>query len=232
MADQTNAPVNADDVLERHYRALSNDAIKKVKQDQAALKARQAAAPAVAPDAFAPEALTPGVERWPVKTGTDADVASVTNTANVTVEDLLLIERPTDLPFTTNNPAFQSNRDGDVERTTYTTSDATIVAFKLEKDGDYHIVIQGATGNTMIVEIPDPDDAFVDPASPFKAGITKARADFDAQFADNMPEASLKRINQSATIKGVGFFDILHGQTGVAHSGIELHPVIDISFGP
>jgi hypothetical protein len=29
-----------------------------------------------------------------------------------------------------------------------------------------------------------------------------------------------------ATIRGIGFFDFLHGQTGVAPNGIELHPVL------
>jgi hypothetical protein len=29
---------------------------------------------------------------------------------------------------------------------------------------------------------------------------------------------------------GVGFFDRIHGQTGVAPNGIELHPVLDIQF--
>jgi len=29
---------------------------------------------------------------------------------------------------------------------------------------------------------------------------------------------------------GVGFFDFVHGQTGVAPNGIELHPILDITF--
>jgi Bacterial pre-peptidase C-terminal domain len=33
-------------------------------------------------------------------------------------------------------------------------------------------------------------------------------------------------------IRGVGMFDFLHGQTGVAPNGIELHPVLDIVFNP
>ncbi len=32
------------------------------------------------------------------------------------------------------------------------------------------------------------------------------------------------------TVEGVGFFDFLHGQTGVADNGVELHPVLDIEF--
>lgn len=37
-----------------------------------------------------------------------------------------------------------------------------------------------------------------------------------------------KRMN--ATVTGVAFFDFLHGQTGVADNGIELHPVTSIQF--
>jgi len=31
-------------------------------------------------------------------------------------------------------------------------------------------------------------------------------------------------------VTGVGMFDFLHGQTGVAPNGIELHPILDIVF--
>jgi len=33
-------------------------------------------------------------------------------------------------------------------------------------------------------------------------------------------------ISGSASVTGVGFFDFLHGQTGVAPNGVELHPVL------
>jgi hypothetical protein len=33
-------------------------------------------------------------------------------------------------------------------------------------------------------------------------------------------------LSGSATVTGVGFFDVIHGQTGVAPNGIELHPVL------
>jgi len=35
-----------------------------------------------------------------------------------------------------------------------------------------------------------------------------------------------------AQIIGVGFFDTLHGQNGVAPNGVELHPVLDFSMLP
>jgi hypothetical protein len=36
----------------------------------------------------------------------------------------------------------------------------------------------------------------------------------------------LARICPRACVTGVAFFDFLHGQTGVAPNGIELHPVL------
>ncbi len=38
-------------------------------------------------------------------------------------------------------------------------------------------------------------------------------------------------MNAPVTVTGVGFFDFLHGQTGVAPNGIELHSVLDVQFG-
>ncbi|MCU1348047.1 MAG: hypothetical protein JWO56_1077, partial [Acidobacteria bacterium] len=36
--------------------------------------------------------------------------------------------------------------------------------------------------------------------------------------------------NVPVQVKGVGMFDFLHGQTGVAPNGIEIHPILSISF--
>ena len=40
---------------------------------------------------------------------------------------------------------------------------------------------------------------------------------------------SFTNLSGTATLTGVGFFDELHGQTGVAPNGIELHPVLSFS---
>ena len=48
--------------------------------------------------------------------------------------------------------------------------------------------------------------------------------------ACGMPsDTSFESLTGRATIRGVGFFDFLHGQTGVAPNGIELHPVLRFS---
>ena len=79
----------------------------------------------------------------------------------------------------------------------------------------------------MITEIPDP--ACVGASSPFANSIKNARAAFDAKFT---PSTTFQTTSTPAHIRGVGFWDTVHGQNGVAPNGIELHPVLDISFGP
>jgi uncharacterized protein (TIGR03437 family) len=79
----------------------------------------------------------------------------------------------------------------------------------------------------MIGEIPLP--ACVGSDSPFAAAIANARAELNARLT---PTTGFKATNLPVQIRGVGFFDFLHGQTGVAPNGIELHPVLDVIFNP
>src|SRR5260370_305178 len=78
----------------------------------------------------------------------------------------------------------------------------------------------------MIVEIPSPN--CVGSGSPFATGIQTARSEFDGQFTAT---SSFQTANIPVSVRGVGFFDFLHGQTGVAPNGIELHPILDVTFG-
>jgi hypothetical protein len=58
-----------------------------------------------------------------------------------------------------------------------------------------------------------------------KTRMKKARNAFGD--ACRVPGSShFTKLEGRATILGVGFFDFLHGQTGVAPNGIELHPVL------
>jgi len=232
-----------------------------------------------------PELVTkPGVERWPVKTGTDQDVAMVgknmingqdlgAGIVEATVEELVSVPRPPDMSDPTSlNPAFQNRRSAPVEQTVWRI-EATITAMKLETDGDYHLVLQGSSGETMIGEVPTPTTKFVG-NSPWITNIGEARQEVDDKFvkhlspADFVPMAkylvprpalmtqprALPPLPASfstppegsgiqvplfktqvtptrARITGVGFFDKVHGQTGVSQSnGIELHPILKIEW--
>jgi len=39
-------------------------------------------------------------------------------------------------------------------------------------------------------------------------------------------KSSFRKLKGIATIRGIGFFDSIHGQRGVAPNGIELHPAL------
>ena len=161
-----------------------------------------------------------GVERWSVKTGTDADkgLVNLNSSSTTTIVAMRAPAAPSPIPA--------NNRVAPLETTQWTIT-ATLTQFKLESDSDYHLILQDASGNTMIAEIPSP--TCVGAGSPFFAGIQNARSEFDARFHAT---TSFQTANIPVRVKGVGMFDFLHGQTGVAPNGIELHPVLDIVFNP
>ena len=170
---------------------------------------------------FASQALAQcGVERWSVKTGTDADKALVNVSSSTATSIVTMRSWPVPSPIPANN------RVGPYETTQWTLN-ATLTQYKLESDSDYHLVLQDASGNTIIAEIPSPN--CVGAGSVFAAGIQNARNQFDAAYTAT---SSFKTANVPVQVKGVGMFDFLHGQTGVAPNGIELHSVLDIIFNP
>jgi len=159
-----------------------------------------------------------GIERWSVKTGTDTD-ANLVNLNSITSTTIAALSA---LPAPANKP--ENNRVAPTETTVFVLN-ATLTDYVLEDDSDYHLVLKDTSGKTMIVEVPSP--TCVGPGSPFLPGITNARSEFNARFTTT---TSFKTANVPVQVKGVGFFDFIHGQTGVADNGIELHPVLDISF--
>jgi hypothetical protein len=212
--------------------------------------------------------MHPGVERWPVKTGTDADVAKVgVNSVNgedlgrglvdTTVEEMLALPRAADMPPVSSSFAkdsFYQNRRAATTETTVWRLKAQVTLARLEQDGDYHLVLKGTSGKTMIGEIPNPDPAYVKNAV-WRADIQVARdamnkkvghplepVDFNRadmapptqeRFANAPMEdetAAMTEVGAYATIIGVGFFDSNHGQTGVAASAIEIHPIFKLVF--
>lgn len=169
---------------------------------------------------YAPAFAQCGVERWSVKTGTDpdADLVNLGAPTSTTIAALRARTAP--------NPIPSNNRVSPTETTLWVIN-ATLTKYKLESDSDYHLVLSDSAGNTMITEIPAP--ACVGAGSPFASGISHARAQFDAKFTAT---TSFKTTSTPVRVTGIGMFDFLHGQTGVAPNGIELHPVVDIIFNP
>jgi hypothetical protein len=161
-----------------------------------------------------------GIERWQIKTGGDPAAANISAAAIATsIEALTSLAAPSTLP--------QAERISPTELTTWQLADVDLLRFKKENDGDYHLVLSDGT-RTMIAEIADP--ACVSAASPLLAGISAARAQFNAKYS-NIPTLSFADSGETATLSGVGFFDFKHAQNGVAPNAIELHPVTAICFG-
>ena len=160
-----------------------------------------------------------GVERWSIKTGTDAGASSINlgSYVSTTIYNMLQSAHPATLPA--------NSRISPRETTQYRLS-GTLTKYAREGDSDYHLVIQDGAGRTMIVEIPAPN--CVGAGSPFGPGVTNARRQFDARFTAT---TTFKTTSTPVTVRGVGFWDFLHGQTGVAPNGIEIHSVLDITFG-
>ena len=159
-----------------------------------------------------------GVERWSVKTGTDADAHLV----NVSSPQSNTIAGMVAFPAQANPPA--NNRVAPYETTEWVLN-ATLVEYKAEDDEDTHLVLSDGAGHTMIAEIPAPH--CVGSGSPFLAGVTNAYNQFRAHYT---PSGSFQSANVAVRITGSGMFDFAHGQTGAAPNQIELHPVIDIQF--
>ena len=164
-----------------------------------------------------------GVERWPVKTLSDGDAANINFTpVQATVAQLRAFQKPSSHP--------QSSRIAPTELTTFSVT-ARIVEFKLEADRDVHVVIADLDdpSQTMIVEFPDAADCSGAVGSAHRGEMETARAALTNSFGQ--PSTThFTSVSGTATITGVGFFDVLHGQTGVAPNGIELHPVIALAF--
>lgn len=166
--------------------------------------------------------LTCGEERWSVKTLSDLDIGLVNFTPqDSTVDTLRALPKPVSLP--------NDNRIAPTEETTFHLT-AQVEQMKLEDDQDIHLVIADLSNaaDTMIVEFPN---VACDGAaqSAYKAQMAAGRQQFVNLFGQ--PSAShFTTISGTVVITGVGFFDFLHGQTGVAPNGIELHPALSIAL--
>ena len=157
-----------------------------------------------------------GVERWAVKTLADKDRLRVnTIPFDITIAELNIFPAPSRADLM----AASDYRFAPWELQVYRVR-GYLVGFKLETDEDFHIVIADVDDplKTMVVEMP---------SEHCMAGGGVVRASWEQRFGKAKPK--FKRVPIHKTIIeviGYGFFDVIHGQTGVAANGIELHPVV------
>ena len=161
--------------------------------------------------------ITCGIERWSVKVLGDPDRGRVRmQPVETTIDELAAMQRPALLPT--------DARADPVELTVYRV-EARLLWLFAESDGDYHLVLASPrdTTITMIAEVPDPACASADSS--------------DSQIYQRVRQRLMDTLNAPGgdrrpriRVTGVGFFDYLHGQRGVAPNEIELHPVLSVEF--
>jgi len=150
-----------------------------------------------------------GLERWPVKILTDKNRE-------------LIRFRPVEAPVTALNDlkphqTYPYDRRWNEELRVYRVR-ARLIDLRFEADSDLHLIIAdfNQPDVTMIAEIPAPYCAV---GSGHEGDYKTARAD-----ALRIPLGSL------VEIEGVGFFDKMHDQRGLAKNGFEIHPVLKIKM--
>jgi hypothetical protein len=153
-------------------------------------------------------ALVCGVDRWSVKTLQDNPPLSAPQPA--TVEQLLTLRAP--------KWSGRAKRRA-IERTVVVV-DVEVLAFKRESDGDLHAIIRGAPGKVMVAELPSPSCTG---GSIYARAMARARASFE-----RLVKARVSRMR----VTGMVFFDRVHGQTGGAANGAEIHPVLKVEAIP
>jgi hypothetical protein len=158
-----------------------------------------------------------GVERWAVKTLSDDDAARVVEAEpkEVTIRQLLELPPPR---WSRDAPRFPNEVQYIVE--------GEISAYKLEPDGDIHLII-GSDHVNMVAELPSP--ACV-PRVAARPVLDAARHNLLA-ILQAVPDSTAREPPQPipVRIRAVLFWDKSHGQIGGTWNGAELHPVLEIS---
>lgn len=149
-------------------------------------------------------ALYCGSERTPVKDALDG--ARLHRAGLTTVEKLAALPRPT-----WHDRAPRTKDEAQIVEVV-----VTVLRWHKEADQDWHLVVAGDSGRTMIAEIPSPECAA---RSPYAKLIAKARAEFTRLYR---PGAKLR-------IAGAVFLDHPHRQDGRAANDVELHPVLGVA---
>lgn len=139
-----------------------------------------------------------GASRIDIKHATDPDAALIDkNPKDISVEDLLATKLPDDFKGDLGDNG--EKRIGDFEKSTFRVS-GTLKSVVHRKDGDYYLVMQGKTGATAVIEVPDPALA---KGSPILPEMQAARSAIESKYH---PTDKPKEVNEPATIEGVGFY--------------------------
>jgi hypothetical protein len=160
-----------------------------------------------------------GTERWAIKVGSDPEARAIDlHHARETTIDAL---RALDMP----DKSQLETRVQPTEGSVFVLRNVKLTHYKREDDSDYHLVLEDRDGNTVIAEIPEA--GCLPQRSRWRSHVRRVREAFDDQHEAT---GRLKSASDIVSVVGVGFFDHIHGQSGVAPNGIELHPLLEICF--
>lgn len=195
--------------------------------------------------------LSPGIDRWTIKTTLVSDAHQKT----MTLAALLKLKKPFTASegISSNDPHYDDNRftktlnstglkEGDIVTTKgYLHLVALEKASDTKRDGDYHIQITNSAewgDSCLVVEIPLPD--FIDDPD-LKQQVTIARQFVKEKLLKNKePGTGGNKMQHEVyvQVKGALFFDLIHssstdarGKRGMkSYTCWEIHPVTDIKF--
>lgn len=166
-----------------------------------------------------------GEERWHIKTIFDRDAGSINFTPRSTTIPELVSMRA---------PAVLGEERDSAEKQVYSV-EAVLLGWKVESgakgDHDFHLVLADPNdlSRTMIAESPSPDCEGACSSSQARR-FAEVRQALEARLS--APQAHFRRFMPAwrVRVEGVGFFDIFHGQIGVAENCMELHPLLKVEF--
>ncbi len=163
--------------------------------------------------------------RISIKHGTDAAAAKIPSRAKATtVEEMLNQTRPDGLAPDLKTPEYQEKRIEKFETTKWTV-EVLITEIIKRADGDFYMVIEGATGAKTVVEAPDPE---LCEGSHFLKDIKRVRKILDDKFH---PTGQPLKVHIKAKLTGVGFFGYQgRGGTGPVSNGARLMPALDVKI--
>jgi hypothetical protein len=165
------------------------------------------------------ETVACGGERWAVKTLSDAAATSV----NLNAAQATTIRALNELP--THCSGLPATRAFAEEFVLYEVV-GRITLVRLEDDHDYHVAVVDPSDGayTMVTEVPDVACEGA-ASSPFMRDLGSVRQSFEQLFAGRSPSSL---VGTTVRVRGVGFYDFDHGQTGRSRNCLELHPVVSV----
>lgn len=161
-----------------------------------------------------------GVERWAVKTLSDPDATRVQFSPVVTTSIRELNALPTRCR------ELGDRRTADAELRVYEVVGRVVLA-RLEDDRDIHLALADPSDRTItiVTEVVDPVCQGAT-ESPFRTSLLNAKDAFSALAGPGRSLTSLA--GRLVRVRGVGFYDVDHAQTGRSQSCLELHPVLAV----